>query len=104
MFKKLFIGNLAKNVITEDIEDIFKKYGNMTSCKVIKDKNFGFVEYDNPHDAKEALAELDGYLLQGYRLHIQIAKSENGMEKGQGESKYYDNYDQRYNKYKKTYL
>jgi RNA recognition motif-containing protein len=98
MFKKLFIGNLAKSVITEDLENLFKKYGNISTCKVIKDKNFGFVEYDDPHDAKYAMEDLDGYQLQGLRLHIQIAKSENSMDNNNNSerrNKGYDNYDQR---------
>lgn len=38
---KIFIGNLGSNCRSEDLRELFEKYGKVTECDVLK--NFGFV-------------------------------------------------------------
>ena len=53
----LFIGNLSRDVKTEELQDAFAHYG---SCKVSHRGPYGFVEYDKEADADAAKNELGG--------------------------------------------
>ena len=41
---KLFVGNLSETVRSEDVEILFKKFGNVVECTVFK--TYGFVVSD----------------------------------------------------------
>lgn len=62
----IFIGGLSYGVTDTDLEDLFQEYGEVTSAKVITDretrrsKGFGFVEMADDEAAKKAITELDG--------------------------------------------
>ncbi|KAG5675855.1 hypothetical protein PVAND_005724 [Polypedilum vanderplanki] len=73
---KLFIGNLDENTKAADIRTLFEKYavqGKIIECDVVK--NYGFVHYSNENDAREAIANLNGYVLNGNALKVENAKS-----------------------------
>lgn len=70
---KLFIGNLDENTKTNDIRPLFEKYGKILECDVVK--NFGFVHFANETDAKEAVRELNGYVINGNAIKVENAKS-----------------------------
>ncbi|MDR2040541.1 MAG: RNA-binding protein [Bacteroidales bacterium] len=76
----IFISNLNFKVQSEDLNEIFAEYGNVTSAKVITDKfsgrsrGFGFVEMDDEEAAKKAIAELDGAEYVGKTINVSVAK------------------------------
>ena len=51
--KKIFVGNLAWKVDDQELENMFAKYGEVQSAKVISDREtgrsrgFGFVEMED---------------------------------------------------------
>jgi len=64
--KKLYIGNLSYDVTEAELEDLFKKVGNVVSVTIITDrysgksKGFGFVEMGSEKDAETAINQLNG--------------------------------------------
>lgn len=61
----IFVAKLSPNIVNEDLEDLFGDYGEVTSAKVIMDretgrsKRFGFVEMSDDEAALKAIEELD---------------------------------------------
>lgn len=61
----LFVAKLNSGSTSEDLQKLFAHYGNVTSVRVIHDKEtgtskrYGFVEMPNDVEAREALRELN---------------------------------------------
>ncbi|ALA26693.1 RNA recognition motif domain-containing protein [Piscirickettsia salmonis] len=77
--KKLYVGNLTYSVEDRDLVEMFSKYGDVISAKVITDrdtgrsKGFAFVEFQTQEQAQAALA-LDGQDSGGRNLKVNMAK------------------------------
>lgn len=73
---RLYIRNLSYSVQSEDIEDLFKGFGELTEVYVPVDavtkkpKGFAFVSFLFPEHAIKALESLDKTVFQGRLLHI----------------------------------
>ena len=69
----IYIGNLPYSVSKEDLRAMFEVYGVVDSANIIIDresgdsKGFGFVEMPDDGKAEEAIAALDGKMVQGDR-------------------------------------
>ncbi|KAF9579102.1 hypothetical protein BGW38_004788, partial [Lunasporangiospora selenospora] len=74
----LFLGRLAPNTRSRDLEDIFAKYGRVTRLDIKRGTNsdYGFVEYDDRRDAEEAVHRLNGYNVNGSSIVVEFAKNE----------------------------
>jgi RNA-binding protein 4 len=70
---KLFIGNLDENTKLSDLKALFEKYGKILECDIVK--NYGFVHYSNESDAREAIANLNGSVINGNAIKVENAKS-----------------------------
>lgn len=76
----LFVGNLARNVRKNELEDTFSKFGTVKSVRIIRDKHsgnpkgFGFVEMMDEPAAKKAIKNLNGYELHGRILNVNEAR------------------------------
>uniref|UniRef100_A0A8C5PDB5 RRM domain-containing protein n=1 Tax=Leptobrachium leishanense TaxID=445787 RepID=A0A8C5PDB5_9ANUR len=63
---KLFIGGLSFDTDEQNLEQVFCKYGAISEVVVVKDREtkrsrgFGFVTYENPDDAKDAMLAING--------------------------------------------
>lgn len=92
---KLYVGNLAYNISDDQLKDLFSKFGTPDSAHVITDrdsgrsKGFGFVEFSNDDQAKQALS-LNGTDFGGRALTVNEArpKTEGGGGGGRGGSRY----------------
>lgn len=67
-FNNLYIKNLPQDVTEELLEEKFSKFGKITSTVISKDANgiskgFGFVNFENPDDAKRAKETMHGSTL-----------------------------------------
>ncbi len=64
-----------------DLMHTFSNFGQVLSAKVFIDKNtnlskcFGFVSYDNPISATNAIQSMNGYQIGIKRLKVQLKKS-----------------------------
>ena len=87
---KLYVGNLPYNISDDQLSDMFAKFGTPDSAKVITDrdtgrsKGFGFVEFSNANEAKQALS-MNGTDIGGRSLTVNEARPKND---GGGRSRY----------------
>jgi RNA recognition motif-containing protein len=76
----IYVSNLSFNVQDEDLRSYFEDYGDVTSAKVITDKitqrsrGFGFVEMSDDTAAQKAIQELDGAMVDGRPIKVNVAK------------------------------
>lgn len=77
--KKLFVGNLAWTVTSDDLRNFFASFGTVVDAVVIMDKmtgrsrGFGFVEMETEDQAQKAL-EANGKDLGGRNMNVNMAK------------------------------
>ena len=76
----IYVGNLEYRVNEKELEDMFAKYGTVSSAKIIMDKyngrskGFGFVEMENQDEAKKAITELNGATVENRQITVNEAK------------------------------
>lgn len=76
----LYISNLSYNISDEDLRQLFADYGEITSAKVIMDREtgrsrgFGFVELSDDELAKKAIEELNQASYDGRVINITEAR------------------------------
>ena len=84
----IYVSNLSFNVQDEDLRAFFAEYGELSSAKVILDKEtrrsrgFGFVEMPNDDEAKKAIEELNGGSVEGRAINVTEARPRE--ERGNG--------------------
>src|SRR5438445_7132929 len=77
---KIYIGGLPYQTNEEQLTQIFSPYGEVSSAKVITDretgrsKGFGFVEMPDDEAAKKAIAELNEAELGGRSIIVNEAR------------------------------
>lgn len=87
MSKKLFVGNLSFQIEDQDLEEVFKEFGEVVSAKVIinkfngRSKGFGFVEMASDDGAQSAIEGLDGKEVSGRPIRVSIAKEKSEYDK-----------------------
>jgi hypothetical protein len=80
MGNKLYVGNLAYSVRDEDLQQAFAQFGNVTSAKVMMDrdtgrsKGFGFVEMGTDAEAQAGINGMNGQALDGRALVVNEAR------------------------------
>jgi RNA recognition motif-containing protein len=80
MGKKLYVGNLPYTVRDNDLETAFKAFGDVTSAKVMmerdtgRSKGFGFVEMGTDEQAQAAIQGMHGQSLSGRALVVNEAR------------------------------
>ena len=76
----IYVSNLSFNVRDEDLREFFTPFGEVSSAKVIMDKEtgrsrgFGFVEMPDDAAAQKAIAELEGATVEGRNIRVNEAK------------------------------
>ncbi len=76
-----------------DLIHAFTNFGQVLSAKVFIDKNtnlskcFGFVSYDNPMSASNAIQSMNGYQIGIKRLKVQLKKSKLNLNGTNGKLK-----------------
>jgi len=78
-FTNLYVKNLDTEVTQEQFEELFKKYGNVTSAVIQVDeegrsKGFGFVNYEKHEEAQKAVDELNDKEFHGKKLFVARAQ------------------------------
>lgn len=64
--------NLDSDVTEEHLVEKFSKFGKISSLLIARDENgtsrgFGFVNFDNPDDARRALEAMNGSVIGRFR-------------------------------------
>jgi len=76
----LFVLNLPLEWTDAELTTNFMAFGNVMSVKVFVDKltgmskGFGFVSYDNPLSAQTAIQHMNGYMVSGKQLKVELKK------------------------------
>jgi RNA recognition motif-containing protein len=77
MSKNIYVGNLPWKTTEEEIKELFEKFGEVLSVKIVKDREtgrprgFGFVDMEN---ADAAISELNGKDFGGRALRVNEAR------------------------------
>lgn len=71
----VFVKNIAPTVDNKSLFDTFSAFGNILSCKVVTDeegnsKGYGYVHYETQEAADEAIAKLNGKLIEGVEAYV----------------------------------
>jgi len=74
-FTNVFVKNLPESIDDEKLKSMFSSYGPITSALVMRDevnksRSFGFVNFENPDDAGQAVQELNGKEVDGRSIFV----------------------------------
>jgi RNA recognition motif-containing protein len=78
----IFVFHIPTDWSEYHLRQYFGSYGYLVSVTVIRDKStsatrgYGFVSYDNPFSAQAAVLHMNGFLIGGKRLKVQIKRGE----------------------------
>ena len=74
----VFIGNLASNRTPDELCKLFQSYGLVDAVEIMTDpetrysRGFAFVEMRNALEAREAVSHLNGVILWGKPIQVQV--------------------------------
>lgn len=77
----LYIGNLHPEVTDMELFNHFRPYGDILSCRIMKDiysgesRGFAFLSFKNKEDAKGAKEALNYHKIHGWEIRISFKKS-----------------------------
>ncbi|MCC7074670.1 MAG: RNA-binding protein [Deltaproteobacteria bacterium] len=81
---KLYVGNLSFNTTDDALAQMFAPFGAVGSASVVTDREtgrsrgFGFVEMGTDAAAQAAISGLDGQMVEGRTITVNIAKPREG--------------------------
>jgi RNA recognition motif-containing protein len=84
----IYVGNLAKEVTDEELQNVFAEFGHIKSVKIIRDmfsgesKGFGFIEMPGVAEAQKALDSLNSKDLKGKKIIVNEAKPKTDSRRG----------------------
>lgn len=76
----IYVGNLGYGVTDGELQELFQSYGEVTSARVIMDrdtgrsKGFGFVEMSSAEEMQAAIDGLNGQEFSGRTLRVNEAR------------------------------
>ena len=90
MSKKLYVGNLAFQTTSQDLQELFAQAGTVESASVIEDrdtgqsKGFAFVEMSTEEEAAAAIDQFNGREVAGRMLKVNEARPRESRGGGGG--------------------
>ena len=90
MSKKLYVGNLAFQTTSQDLQQLFGQAGTVESASVIEDrdtgqsKGFAFVEMSTEEEAAAAIQQFNGKEVSGRALKVNEARPRENRGGGGG--------------------
>ncbi|MEZ4800236.1 MAG: RNA-binding protein [Flavobacteriales bacterium] len=76
----IFVSGLNYSLTSEELNEIFSRFGEVSSAKVILDKEtgrsrgFGFVEMSSEEDGRNAVSALDQSEVKGRKINVKQAE------------------------------
>ena len=80
MSMKLYVGNLAFQTSSDDLQQMFAQAGTVESAQVVEDREtgrsrgFGFVEMASKEEGQKAIEQFNGKEVNGRNLNVNEAK------------------------------
>ena len=93
----IYVSNLSFNTNDADLNELFAKFGEVTSAKVIMDREtgrsrgFGFVEMASDEEGKDAMLGLNNKEVEGRAMSVSVAKEREQRSSGGGSRGGYSN-------------
>ena len=90
MSNKLYVGNLAFQTTTQDLQALFAQAGTVESASIIGDrdtgrsKGFAFVEMSTEEEAASAIQQFNGKEVAGRMLKVNEARPRENRSGGGG--------------------
>ncbi len=90
MGRKIFVGNLSFSMGEAELKQLFEQKGSVESVTVMRDQDtgrsrgFAFVEMASDEAAQKAIAELNGYSVDGRNLTVNEARPKQERRGGFG--------------------
>ena len=90
MSKKLYVGNLAFQTTSQDLQQLFGQAGTVESASVVEDREtgrsrgFAFVEMSSNAEAAAAIDQFNGKEISGRALKVNEAKPREDRSGGGG--------------------
>lgn len=92
MSKKIYVGNLSYTAHEDDVRQLFEKFGEIQSVKIIMDnmtgrpKGFGFVEMSSNEEADKAISAINGTEFMERNLSVSEARPQTGRGRDAGKA------------------
>ena len=86
----IYVSNLSFNTNDAELNDLFSKFGAVSSAKVITDREsgrsrgFGFVEMPSDEEARAAMLDLNNKEIEGRAMSVSVAKEREERSSGGG--------------------
>src|ERR1700704_2591210 len=80
MSMKLYVGNLAFQTTSQELQELFAQAGTVESAAVVEDREtgrsrgFGFVEMSSKEEGAKAIEQFNGKEVNGRNLNVNEAK------------------------------
>jgi len=93
----IYVSNLSFNTNDAELNELFSKFGEVSSAKVIMDRESGrsrgfcFVEMPSEEEGKEAMASLNNKEVEGRAMSVSIAKEREERSGGGSRGGYSNN-------------
>ena len=90
MSTKLYVGNLAFQTTSQELQELFAQAGTVESAAVVEDRDtgrsrgFGFVEMSSKEEGAAAIAQFNGKEVNGRSLTVNEAKPRENRAGGGG--------------------
>jgi RNA recognition motif-containing protein len=87
---KLYVGNLAFQTSSADLQQLFAQAGTVESASVLEDREtgrsrgFGFVEMSSKEEGQKAIEQFNGKEVNGRNLNVNEAKPREDRSGGGG--------------------
>jgi cold-inducible RNA-binding protein len=87
---KLYVGNLAFQTTSQELQEMFAQAGTVESASVVEDRDtgrsrgFGFVEMSSKEEGAAAIAQFNGKEVNGRALNVNEAKPRENRGGGGG--------------------
>ncbi|XP_060667456.1 small RNA-binding protein 11, chloroplastic isoform X2 [Ziziphus jujuba] len=78
---QLFVSRLSFYTTNEQLKKLFSPFGAVTEARLVRDpktqrpKGFGFVTFDSEVEARNALKALNGRIVDGRLIFVEVARS-----------------------------
>ena len=79
----IFVGGLNADIQREDLEREFNKFGTMNKIWVARNPpGFAFIEFDDDQDANDAIQEMNGAMINGSQIRVDLSRNNGGRRGG----------------------
>ncbi|KAE8377849.1 hypothetical protein BDV26DRAFT_203770 [Aspergillus bertholletiae] len=74
-FHRLYVGNIHFSITENDLQNVFEPFGELEFVQLQKDetgrsRGYGFVQFRDPNQAREALEKMNGFDLAGRAIRV----------------------------------